>query len=92
VNFFPFHLMPCPDLSPPRLFLAATEAAGVTLSNTNDDPEREFPVPPAVRAWTGGVGSVPRSPRAEIPDAGHCLAFERPGIAAEVQGFLVGPA
>jgi pimeloyl-ACP methyl ester carboxylesterase len=46
----------------------------------------------AARAWTAGAGSIPGSRLTEIPDAGHCLALERPDSAAEVQGFLVGPA
>jgi alkanesulfonate monooxygenase SsuD/methylene tetrahydromethanopterin reductase-like flavin-dependent oxidoreductase (luciferase family) len=40
VNFFSFHLMPWPYLAPPRQFLAANEAAWVTLSNSNYDPGR----------------------------------------------------
>jgi len=40
VNFFSFHLMPWPYLAGPREFLAANEAAWVTLSNANYDPGR----------------------------------------------------
>ena len=40
MNFFSFHLMPWPYLAPPREFLAANEAAWVTLSNSNYDPQR----------------------------------------------------
>ncbi len=40
MNFFSFHLMPWPHLAPPREFLAANEAAWVTLSNANYDPEK----------------------------------------------------
>ncbi len=42
----------------------------------------------AARTW---VGSISGARRADIPDAGHCLALERPEVAAEVQGFLLGP-
>jgi len=34
------------------------------------------------------VGSVPGARLLEVPDAGHCLALERPEVAAEVEGFL----
>ena len=39
MNFFSFHLMPWPHLAPPREFLAAHEAAWVTLSNSLYDPQ-----------------------------------------------------
>jgi pimeloyl-ACP methyl ester carboxylesterase len=42
----------------------------------------------AGRTWSG---SIPGARLVEIPDAGHCLPLERPEIAAEVEGFLVGP-
>ena len=35
------------------------------------------------RTW---VGSISGARRTDIPDAGHCLALERPEVAAEVQG------
>ncbi|HMD46838.1 MAG TPA: LLM class flavin-dependent oxidoreductase [Acidimicrobiales bacterium] len=38
MNFFFFHLMPWPNLAPPREFLAEHEAAWVTLSNAEYDP------------------------------------------------------
>jgi pimeloyl-ACP methyl ester carboxylesterase len=39
---------------------------------------------------TAGVwaGSVPGARLLEVPHAGHCLALERPDVAAEVEGFL----
>ncbi|HXQ90115.1 MAG TPA: LLM class flavin-dependent oxidoreductase [Acidimicrobiales bacterium] len=40
MNFFSFHLMPWPHLEAPRQFLAANEAAWVTLSNSHYDPRR----------------------------------------------------
>jgi pimeloyl-ACP methyl ester carboxylesterase len=42
----------------------------------------------AGRLWSG---SIPGARLVEIPDAGHCLPLEQPEIAAEVEGFLVGP-
>jgi alkanesulfonate monooxygenase SsuD/methylene tetrahydromethanopterin reductase-like flavin-dependent oxidoreductase (luciferase family) len=39
VNFFFFHLMPWPNLPPPREFLRQHEAAWVTLPNTLYDPD-----------------------------------------------------
>jgi pimeloyl-ACP methyl ester carboxylesterase len=39
------------------------------------------------RVW---VGAVPGASLIEIPDAGHCLPLERPDVATEVEGFLVG--
>ena len=39
------------------------------------------------RAW---VASIPGARLSEIPGAGHCLPLERPDVAAEVEGFLVG--
>ena len=42
----------------------------------------------AAQAW---VGSVPGARLLEVPGAGHCLPLERPEVAAEVEGFLVGP-
>ncbi len=40
----------------------------------------------AGRAW---VGAVPGARLIEIPSSGHCLALERPDVAAQVEGFLV---
>ncbi len=51
--------------------------------------EHDLLVPPeAARTW---VGSVPGARLLEVPGAGHCLPLERPEVAAEVEGFLVGP-
>ncbi len=50
--------------------------------------EQDLLVPAeAARIWSG---SVPGASILEIPDAGHCLPLERPAVAAEVEGFLVG--
>jgi pimeloyl-ACP methyl ester carboxylesterase len=39
------------------------------------------------RVW---VASIPGARLSETADAGHCLPLERPDVAAEVEGFLVG--
>jgi pimeloyl-ACP methyl ester carboxylesterase len=41
----------------------------------------------AGRTWA----AMPGATLVEIPDAGHCVVLERPEIADEVEGFLVGP-